>query len=151
MVLNKRLPRIAAGEVLPNVLPRDLLALSQTKAESHLETFAGAACLTRFPVRQAPQKRERGLSGTCQSGSPPDRFPPLLVWRRIFHLFTSHPLVRDLLIGGPLDRVFQFNDLLSLWVDTEVPGQLTAIFVHLSRLRCNLPGCDGDLTVLRNR
>jgi hypothetical protein len=39
---------------------------------SRVETFAGAACLKSFAVTHAPKTNIPGLSGTIQSGSPPE-------------------------------------------------------------------------------
>jgi len=54
MALNKRLPRITARDILSNDAFSEIDPLAGLKNLARVETFPGAACLTRFPVMHAP-------------------------------------------------------------------------------------------------
>jgi hypothetical protein len=69
MVLNRRLPRITARALLP-IVPFGDYSASRTDELSRVETFPGAACLTRFPVMHAPRLVSSRLFGSVKSGSP---------------------------------------------------------------------------------
>ena len=60
-------PRFRSEIIHSRYLPANL---------SRVETFPGAACLTKFAVRHAPRQISRGLLGAVQSGSPPFAAPP---------------------------------------------------------------------------
>ena len=70
-VWNRRLPEITPRAVLPIVPLGGSSSLQDADDLTRAETFPGAACLTRFVVRQAPIQISRDLLGTTQSGSPP--------------------------------------------------------------------------------
>ena len=69
MGLNRRLPQITQRDVLPN--DRFDYSISRAKDKPCVETFAGAACLTKLVAIHAPREKTRGPSGASQSGSPP--------------------------------------------------------------------------------
>jgi len=70
MVLNRRLPRITARALLP-IVPFGDYSTSRADELSRVETFPGAACLTKFPVMHAPRLISSRLLDTVKSGSPP--------------------------------------------------------------------------------
>src|SRR5262249_10217321 len=76
MVLNTRLPGITARDVLPIVSLEIARPPDVPTRLTRVETFAGAACLKRFPVIHALRQIWWGLQGATQSGSPPVECAP---------------------------------------------------------------------------
>ena len=70
-MLNRRLPGIAARDVL-SVIPFGDYASGYVPTNlTHVETFTGAACFRRAEVRPAFRRNMRGSIAARQSGSPP--------------------------------------------------------------------------------
>jgi hypothetical protein len=67
MVLNRRLPRITARDVLPIVQFEMLPPLTVPTNLTSVETFPGASRLKRFTVIHAPRQISRGLGVRSQA------------------------------------------------------------------------------------
>src|SRR5579864_1627514 len=70
-VLNRRLPQRPHAMLCPWFRPEIVYPHDISKHLTRVETFPGAACLTRLPVYARAKTNVAGPSVTFQSGSPP--------------------------------------------------------------------------------